>query len=234
MNLSKSVDPTFVLWSVVLSKDYFDSLYHILAIRPTCKLWHELGTRIPLSEVQELRRPHRVKSLRVCLENKVNYWDVGKLFHIIERGGTVGEIEELDLPALVLDLRATIVSEWSSPEIESVTPYQYACYKGRKEIVQHFLSTYNVEPNQFLPGGNSWSTARGALMFAVEGGDLDTVSVLLGRYMHSINAVCSCSGMTGEKYGFGKETNSAVTWSVVTPLHWAVAKGTPFLFSLLF
>ncbi|CAF1544325.1 unnamed protein product, partial [Adineta steineri] len=82
-------------------------------------------------------------------------------------------------------------SEWSSPHEEAQTAYQRACLLGHRDIVQCMLNA-GILVDQSCPGGDSYSTMRGAFMFACQSRSMPTIQALLDAGA-PVNKYGSCS-----------------------------------------
>ena len=121
--------------------------------------------------------------------------------------------------------RRAFVSEWSSPDDEQQSAYQRACLLGRTEIVQCMINA-GVEVDQKFSGGDSYSTMRGALIFACQSRTISTVTALLnaGASCYTFGS-CSLNYVYNTAPGirvFGRYSHQTVSWENLYPIHMAI------------
>ena len=116
-------------------------------------------------------------------------------------------------------------SEWSSPDREKQTAYQRACLLGHTEIVQCMINA-GIQVDQSFSGGDSYSTMRGAFLFACQSRSMSTILALLTAGA-PVDKFGSCSLNYANSFvpgirileTYGRER---VTWENIYPIHFAI------------
>ncbi|CAF0947505.1 unnamed protein product [Adineta steineri] len=122
-------------------------------------------------------------------------------------------------------IRRRFPSEWSSPDKEKQTAYQRACLLGHTDIVQYMLNV-GIVVDQSFPGGDSYSTMRGAFLFACQSGSMPTILALLDAGA-PVDEFGSCSLAYARSFvpsisiPYSCEIQ-AVTWENLYPIHYAI------------
>ena len=121
--------------------------------------------------------------------------------------------------------RRLFASEWSSPDDEQQSAYQRACLLARTEIVQCMINA-GVEVDQKFSGGNSYSTMRGAFIFACQSRSLSTITTLLTAGASS-DKFGSCSSNYANRVAPGILISNEYTfhtgsWENFYPIHIAI------------
>jgi ankyrin repeat protein len=122
-------------------------------------------------------------------------------------------------------VRRLFASEWSSPENEKQTAYQRACLLGHTDIVQSMLNA-GVEVDQHFSGGNSYSTMRGAFMFACQSRSMSTINALLNAGA-PVDKLGSCTLNYAHSFVPGIRVIDSVgiqsvSWENFYPIHFAI------------
>ena len=113
-----------------------------------------------------------------------------QLFHAIDNNDTsiFERIKKGDLEKLC-KVRLLFESEWSAPEKERQTPFQRACLLGRLDFVQKMLEV-GIPADHF--DITSYSTMRGAFMFACQSQNVPIIRLLIENGANK-NSYGSCS-----------------------------------------
>ncbi|CAF1090865.1 unnamed protein product [Adineta steineri] len=122
-------------------------------------------------------------------------------------------------------IRRRFPSEWSSPDKEQQTAYQRACLLGHTDIVQCMLNA-GILVDQSFPGGDSYSTIRGAFLFACQSRSMPTILTLLDAGA-PVDEFGSCSLAYARSFvpsisiHYSSEIQ-AVSWENLYPIHYAI------------
>ena len=102
-----------------------------------------------------------------------------QLFDAVE-SNNIAIVESFNKDELrrLCEIRRFFLSQWSSPDKEKQTAYQRACLLGHTDIVQCMLNA-GIEVDQSFSGGDSYSTMRGAFIFACQSRSMSTIITLL-------------------------------------------------------
>jgi hypothetical protein len=124
------------------------------------------------------------------IENEINK-DAEKLCHAIDNNdiSIFERIKKGDLEKLC-NVRLLFESDWSAPEKELQTPFQRACLLGRLDFVQRMLEV-GIPANQSFDV-TSYSTTRGAFMFACQSQNVPVIRLLIEKGANK-NSWGSCS-----------------------------------------
>jgi ubiquitin len=135
----------------------------------------------------------------------------------------VNSFEKNELKSLC-QVRRLFTSPWSSPEEEKQTAYQRACLLGHTDIVECMLKS-GINVDQIFSRGDSYSTMRGAFMFACQSRSISTVKALLNAGA-SIDRFGSCSVAYADSVAPGTRVFSfkqrTVSWENFYPVHLAI------------
>jgi len=161
----------------------------------------------------------------ICFSEPDDILKEKQLFDAVESNNVtvVNSFENNELKRLC-HVRRLFTSPWSSPEEEAQTAFQRACLLGHTDIVQCMLKT-GVNVDQIFSGGNSYSTMRGAFMFACQSRSMSTVKALLNAGA-SIDRFGSCSAAYAYSVAPGMRVFSfkqrIVPWENFYPVHLAI------------
>ncbi|CAF2997790.1 unnamed protein product [Rotaria sp. Silwood2] len=148
-----------------------------------------------------------------------------QLFDAVE-SNNVAIVENLkDELQRLCQARRLFPSEWSSPDKETQSAYQRACLLGRTDIVVCMLNA-GVAVDQIFLGGDSYSTMRGAFLFACQSRSMSTIRALLSSGA-PIDKFGSCSVAYANSFVpgirvFGLFAQQPVPWENLYPIHFAI------------
>jgi hypothetical protein len=162
---------------------------------------------------------------------------VKQLFDAVESNNltSVKNFEKDELQRLC-GIRRIFSSSWSSPEDEKQTAYQRACLLGHSDIVECMLNA-GVAVDQSFSGGNSYSTIRGAFMFACQSRSISTIQLLLNAHTPT-DKLGSCSINYARLFAPGicesyPTNHGSVNWENLYPIHFAIVDNDLELFQAL-
>jgi large subunit ribosomal protein L40e len=163
---------------------------------------------------------------KICSLVMENALKEEQLFNAVELNDvTVVQNFNKDELRRLCEIRRHFVSEWSSPDKERQTAYQRACLLGHTDIVQCILNA-DVSVDQRFAGGDSYSTTRGAFLFACQSRSMSTITALIAAGA-PVDKFGSCSFNYVDSSVPGIRVlnlvgHERVTWENLYPIHFAI------------